>query len=1181
LPATGSRGPSPPPPSAPLTTAAQLARLRLALAQLCEGVLALHRAGHLHRDIKPSNVMVTATATSASGGTASGAGAPGDPRIVLLDFGVVLELGAERKATDQVVGTPAYMAPEQGAGLPLSEATDWYAVGVMLYEALAGRRPFRGGTREVLEAKQNREPPPIRPPDRRARGVLSDGAADDLIAVCMGLLARDPGQRMSGPELLDRLGMRRRPARATDAPVLSATPTDLMGRARHLGALDAAFHAARAGKPRTVLVSGPSGMGKSALCHAFLDAVGAERAAVVLAGRCYEQESVPYKALDSLVDALCRHLLELPRRQVWNLMPRNAGALARLFPVLRRVEAILGAPQDALDTQDPHELRQRGFTALRRLLDRLAERKPLILYMDDLQWADRDSAALLAEVLRPPSPPPMLLIASFRSEDAAANAFLRALRGDGTQDAGRDTSGLRPGVVDVMVEELDPADARALAATLLAQSGASDIATHAERIAVESEGSPFFIHELCRYARASATSAEGAGDIHLDDVLHARVADLPAPARALLELAAVAGHPIAQTVALRAGADGADERTLALLRNQHFLRTGGTPARATLETYHDRIRESVVAHLAAARLADCHVRLARALEATGEGDPETLAVHYGAASENDRAGQYCETAAALAADALAFDRAAALYRRALALLTLTDERQVALLMRLGDALVHAGRGPEAADAFLGAAKKAEPTTRRRCQIQGAQQLLVTGHIERGMAVLSQLLGEVGAALAATPRRALASLFWQRLRLRLRLRGLGWTERPEAEIDRDVLARLDVYQVVSEGLATIDPVHGASLQARSVLLALRLGEKTRVGRALGVEALYAASSGRPRGIRRAHALVAETHRIAERGHDATLAALAVFAGGLVHELDGDFRTAAERMRDAEDRFRALPVGFTWELNNLRLVRLGALIMLGELSECRTLLSGHVRDAERRGDLYAETSMKRITNLLWLAADDPAGARRSLAATSWAPPEHGYHLQHYYELVALTGIAFYENTVVRDHAELGRGFAALEHSLLVHTGLVRVIGRRLRAGLLVALARDQPAIGLAAARRAVRRLAQERFGYAQPWVLLLGAALAAQSGDSGRAGQLLADATCAARERHLGLEAAAARRHRGRLLGGSQGADLIAEADAWLAGQGAVAPARLVEVVAPGFPRTGAAAEAGPGAPKSRP
>ena len=142
----------------------------------------------------------------------------------------------------------------------------------------------------------------------------------------------------------------------------------LVGREQHLATMAAAFASVEGGQPTTLHVHGHSGSGKSTLVDRFLGELRTRPDVVVLAGRCYEQESVPYKALDTLIDALAGYLLARDDTD-GDLIPPHVAALARLFPALQRVPAI-GGGTDGRDP-DERELRRTAFAALRSLLARI------------------------------------------------------------------------------------------------------------------------------------------------------------------------------------------------------------------------------------------------------------------------------------------------------------------------------------------------------------------------------------------------------------------------------------------------------------------------------------------------------------------------------------------------------------------------------------------------------------------------------------------------------------------------------------------------------------------------------------------------------------------------------------------------------------------------------------------
>ncbi|MCA9691836.1 MAG: protein kinase [Myxococcales bacterium] len=1128
----------PPEPNAPIPEGRggpRIGRLRTALRGLCEGVAALHMNGKIHRDLKPSNVMVE------EGG-----------RVVILDFGLAADRIQDSLA-DGLTGTAAYMAPEQADNSAHTPASDWYAVGVMLYEALTGRRPHTGPLLHVLMDKQRIDPP--------APQTLVEGLPEDLCDLCMRLLSRVPHHRPDAEEVLRLVGA---PADTRELVAHSPESTRLVGREAALSQLEQALAAMIARRPITVHVRGPSGAGKSALVRHFLAKLAGHDDTIVLRGRCHVRESVPYKALDGVIDSLSRRLTALRPEEARIYMPRDLWALARLFPVMNTVVDSLGAAQshgrgDMRAPSDQVELRRRAFASLRELLERLADRRRVVVHIDDLQWSDADSAVLLEELMRPPDPPAVLLILSYRVEDLTGAPRLAALlRGAATIDTR--TIELRP---------LSEDDARALAVELFGgRHAAESHARHIDAIVREADGSPFLIEQLARHVLSGDVVAQKR--LSLLEMLESQIARHPAGARELLDTLAVAARPVAQPVALEAARIRGDSRGLVKrLRAANLARLAGEDE---LELYHDKIREALVADIAATRgsaaIRKIHARLARALLRRGSVDHERLYVHHREAGERYLAATFASRAARRAADALAFDQAANFYRAALELAPLKDSEVVdhrILEEGLGDALANAGRCREAAHAFLRAAVLVVPERALELRRAAAQQLLISGHVDEGIAVLDEVLAEVGLKLAVSPRRALVSVLSQRARLKLR--GGAFTERTADEVPHADLFLIDVCWTVSTGLGMIDNTRAAEFQARGLILALEAGEPVRIARAKSMEAAFVASGG-TRSRAAATALASDALALATRVGDHEVIALATMAAGACAYMVGEWRRAAVRCHEADVMLGLRCTGVPWQTATTRRFWMSALLRLGEYAELKRCLPEFLRDAEERGNIYAETDFRGRLNALWLCDDDPAGARADIDDVMARWTSRAWHIQHWNAVQAKALADLYEGRSTAALERLARDWRNIKRALLLRVEMIKVDVHELRArATLAQLAsgsggRDRDRL-LRAVERDIATLEGMRVPWADPHVAGLRAGLAAIRGQERAAIDHLRAAIDLFDQLDMAGWATAGKRRLGALLGGEEGRELVAQADAWFEAQGVVNTARFARFHFAGF------------------
>jgi len=1092
------------------------ARLRQAFTELVYALSACHASQRVHCDVKPENVRMDAAG-----------------RVVLLDFGLVLSADAEGRFTRHASGgTLAYMAPEQAHGLPVGPAADFYSVGVMLYEALTGYLPFGDAA------------------DLRSQGELAvaprtiaPALPQDLSDLAVALLAYDPEQRPSSDEVRARLaGAGPRPKGHAPDLAPAVDPDVFVGRSRELTLLENAWAEVRTGRVALIYIEGDSGMGKTALAEHFVRRAQAkDPRTLALRGRCYEREAVPYKAFDGVFDQLADYLRGLPAAVCQPLLPRRPALVRQMFPVLGRVPAVAEAPVAALP-RDPSMLREQAFIAVRELLGRVAEHAPLIMLIEDLQWTDLDSLMFMESLVEALDPPACLVLVTARTaQEQPVDLALRV-----------EQSVARGGATRLVLGALESSEAAQLAQRLLDGEGEPALAS---QLAGEAAGHPMFIAELAAHARSHVEM--GLDRMRLEDAIGIRIRKLSQELRATLDYLAIAGSPVSHEVLANALqiSELALARHLAVLRGLRLARTVTSYAS---DCHHDRVRAAV---LSESDRAD-RVRLARRLAiamATIEVEEDRVAELWCLADEPDRAARLWPIAAQRAAENLAFDRAAQLYARALD--PGPDEADMRLPLELARAgvLVGAGQLSEAASIYLAAAEKVERGEARKLKALAVQCLLQSGQTSEGLELAERTFREVGLSLPQGNPAAIWAVVWHRSLLRLS--GLEFRARAKGEQDVEIGARLDMLWAVAPSLVYVSIWQGAALTAQHLRLALKGGSLEHVTRGLTQEGLFL-SAVEPYPQRRSLELLERATALANAQDNPQLSALTSLVRANYHMGRGDFRDATTVFDSSERLLQERCTHVTWELTVARAGGLAARVLSGALREHGQRAALWGREARDRGDRYAE-AMFASAGMSWyshLLHDCPSLAVSELDAI--LPQERP-------SILTALGVVGY--ITIGLHAKDGD----LYDRLLPQTKFLR--SKQLLRASLVNFSINMT-MGTAAVLRAKDLAGSDRRKWVQtirshaartihvsPALLQavrehLLAQAAQLEGDLDTAVTLYRSAV-ANHERADWINLHSARFGLGRLIGGTEGAGLVAEALHWARSQGFVRPEAFLQAWSP--------------------
>lgn len=454
--------------------------------QIAEILSQVHQQHVMHKDVNPSNVVWN----------------PQTGQVKLIDFGISTVLSRENPVVRNPTvgeGTLAYISPEQTGRMnrAMDYRTDLYSLGVTFYELLTGQLPFpTNDAMALLHAHIAKQPP-------APQKIIPD-LPQFLSALVMKLLAKNAEDRYQSahglkvdleecvlqPQIVGRSVF---PLGQHDTVSRFNIPQRLYGRERDVDILLTAFGRVSQGSGETMLISGHAGIGKSALVHEVYKPITRQRGYFITGKFDQLHRNIPYAPLTQAFRSLMQQLLTESETQVASWREQLLTALGPngrvLIDVIPEVTLIIG-PQPPVPTLPPAEAQNRlslVFQNFIRVFTRAEH--PLVLFLDDLQWADAASLNLVRLLMTAPDNQYLFVIGAYRDNEVhEAHPLMLAL--NEIQKAGSIVNRL-------VLQPLDSSDVCWLIADTL-KSTTEEVRPLAELVLAKTNGNPFFVNEFLK-----------------------------------------------------------------------------------------------------------------------------------------------------------------------------------------------------------------------------------------------------------------------------------------------------------------------------------------------------------------------------------------------------------------------------------------------------------------------------------------------------------------------------------------------------------------------------------------------------------------------------------------------------------------------------------------------------------